>query len=286
VNEQVKKGIQYDFNERKIFPLFKAITPGLDKLYLPQSPLWYKNLFLANAKYFIHGDDSLYLQLLAAGGQQKNNNNNIQAFENFKQKYDSFVIGDMRWTDSNYSYMVDNAPQFREWWKAIQPLALEAGVELSSICDEIQRLEIKDSDSVFNIVFEDMWSTMHEVLFGVEPTLLPSTTVFKKAFLRWIMFQMLIFEKFISHPHSYFMKYRLLRFLYRNLESLTYDKIKLVRSSFELYLDILHKDRYISEEQMRFYSEIFPYFPVHYIKYDKKLKETPRDVCARILYSA
>lgn len=78
-----RSGVEYDFNSRKIYPLFQAT--GLDFERDGVLPALYK-LCKANVAYCCKGDDTLWRELV------KNHPQGEQVLHNFKDKFGMISI--------------------------------------------------------------------------------------------------------------------------------------------------------------------------------------------------
>jgi len=139
VDALVKSNINYDFNKRKIYPLFKDLNIDLTN---PNTRINYlKELIKANYKYCLTGDDSLYIQMIS---------NETNSLKEFKEKFSSFFVEDYRWTEHNYENMVQRSEQMSLWWNQMKPFReLQNTESIQSIDDLIEQIQSKYPDVLY-----------------------------------------------------------------------------------------------------------------------------------------
>ena len=279
VDTMVRSGVEYDFSKRKIYPLFASLTGDFTK----SANL--RKLFYANVKYALLGDDSLFRELGA----------NEQALDEYESKYSAYFVEDYRWTEQNIKNMCESAKTFQQWRKSVQPL-----MELSqytkgcipvSAC--MQNLQARSDRPLADLPNEELIELMFAMVFEttIEPCVdeaeveIDDDKALKSGFMKYMMAQMYIFDVYDFIPESAKYRERILHYLKANIETLTQDKIDLVRNHFSQFVDILADRNAITEEERNIYKEIFPLFPPFYINYDKSKDsyESIATVSSRIL---
>jgi hypothetical protein len=237
-----RSGVQYDFDARKIYPLFKATGFDFEKdnvltvLY---------QLCKANVEYCCKGNDSLWSQLCK---------DSEQALTTFKDKFGPFFIEDYKWNVSNYTNMTRRKEAMRKWWDVVSPLrALAPNVRAWSIDDFITKMSARHSgelkkDQIVDLVFETMW---HEVIvpgFTTKPEQVPENTKLYNAFVRYMMGQFALFSTYDSVAETKMYQNTLISLLLRKSaeRSITANEIHNAVQFYGAYVDLLQQKNLIS----------------------------------------
>jgi adenylate kinase len=258
IHKLVENNIDYDFNKRKIYPLFKSI--------LNENPnLEIKDILYANVQYCLKGDDSYYIKLL--------NNKNLEVLEDFKLKFSPFFIEDFKWTDQNFENMYQNIEIFKLWYtdneNIIQKSNLHSVFEFDSLINIQEEYNMKVDtiiEQTFNYVLNQFYynNKLKDNMNNMSNELL-ITNSFKK----YMLGQLVIFYKFdflaISKPYRNKIRSVL------NNDIITQNEINNIRELYENYLIILKDDLHlIDEDDYMTYKEVFPVFESFYVFYDKE----------------
>ncbi len=93
----------YPFHKRRIYPLFEEYCAAhpVDTALEQEDRLF--EVVLANVTFCLTGHAEAFADL--------------PSYADFKQKYESFFVGDLRWTHQNYENMVKDRECFRTWWR-------------------------------------------------------------------------------------------------------------------------------------------------------------------------
>jgi hypothetical protein len=97
----------YDFDKRKIFPLYRALVDADQGL---QEPL---PLLRAMVQFVVRGESAV----LERGGD---------AWRAFSAKYTRFFVGDFQWTRMNWHNLVARSTMVRAWIELVHPEAFRA----------------------------------------------------------------------------------------------------------------------------------------------------------------
>lgn len=261
-----KKGIQYDYRERKIYPLFEDLGINLnDKITLHKN---LKNVIYAHYRYCLLGDDTVYKSLLDKNGSSYDNLNK------FKVKYRPFYVQDYKWTNANYQNMVKNADNFRYWYRTVKdilPSDLMTIDEVSGMIDSEDFVEILDF--IFEYVYENRISKYALESVPKNPSYL------KNAFLKYMCGQFMIFARynFVDHKKYTDPIFEILKGDVGKLE------IEQCRGYYEEFLKKLLKQNLITTDDYNTYKEVYPIFDPSYLSYDVRIDEDIIDVVNNII---
>lgn len=274
-----QSGIQYDFNKRRIYPLFQDIQLDLaahQSVTEPEFLEKFKKIVHANYKYCLQGDDGAYRNLLKLTGATDNN------LTRFKEKFMPFFVEDFRWTEHNYDNMIKRSEEFSRWWNDVTPLRTMPNVPLESIDDFLQELERHNAD-VFSLPEQEFVDLVFEIFFerNVRPVLisktpLPSTSeLLFRAFSRWLIGQLAICAKFHFVPEVNALREKMIQDLtqHRGKETFNLEILNAIRKDYESLLALLVQRNLITKDDERTFAEVYPLFDPLYVSYDKNLSE-------------
>ena len=260
VDSLARAGFEYDFDQRRIYPLFRAT--GLDLTGEARLENL-RTLLEANVAYCLRGDDRPYRALLARNGKS------TDSLDAFEQKYAPFFVEDFRWTVSNLANMAARAAEFRRWWALVRPLRDAAGLELET-CEELTaRLRAPAAHDVVEQVFERVFETRLRPALETDVALLPAGVRRRRAFLRWAIGQMGLFARFDFVPEAPLYAHRLARFLTERPHSLEPAEVDRARGFFEQFVDILAEKSLISLDDASTFKEVYPLFEPVFAFYDE-----------------
>ncbi|UJR32417.1 hypothetical protein I4U23_019879 [Adineta vaga] len=267
-----KSNVDYDFNKRRIYPLFCDLNIDLTDSNHRIDNL--KQIIQANYKYCLRGDDSAYIQMLPQG-------KNTPSLIEFKEKFAPFFAEDYRWTEHNYENMVTRSEEMARWWSDVEPLRTLNHVEqiesIDSFLVQIKEThtnalngEINDFiDAVFDIVYN---KKVRPVLDMQIPTLLEAPKRLFKAFTKWITAQLAITSKFHFLSESHRVRQEIITYMLNLSDgNMIMNDVNIVRSMYEQYLHCLAEKNLISYDDEITYAEVYPLFDPFYINYDKGL---------------
>ncbi|CAF1163146.1 unnamed protein product [Adineta ricciae] len=270
IDALAKSGVQYDFNKRRIYPLFCDLNIDLMDSNHRIDNL--KRLIQANYRYCLRGDDSIYVRMLPQG-------ENTPSLVEFKKKFAPFFVEDYRWTEHNYENMVARSEELARWWSDVEPLrTLEHAEHIESIDSFIAQVrethadalngDINDFiDAVFDVVYE---KKVRPVLNVQAPILLDAPKRLYKAFTKWITAQLAITSKFHFLSESARVRQEIISYMLNLSDGcMTMDDVNTIRSIFERYLRCLVGKSLITLDDEITYAELYPLFDPFYVNYDK-----------------
>ena len=260
VDSLCKSGVQYDFNTRKIYPLFLDLN--IDFLEKSKFVENLKKVIRANFDYCLTGEDAKYKELL------KDKSENLIKFE---EKFMPFFVEDFDWTEHNYDNMQKRSEEMKRWWDNIQPIRQMSYLNLKSIDDFLDDLANVDDEHFIDQVFEIIFEQKVRPVLEQEAELLPEAIRLSRAFTRYMAGQMAIFSKFHFLPESAEFQNKILKLLVENENKMDLDIIKTIRSVYEEYLAILVKKNLLSKDDQTTFAELYPLFDPHYVSYDQSL---------------
>jgi hypothetical protein len=280
VDSLQKTGVQYDFNTRRIYPLFQDL--GIDFLNKETYVQNLKKVIQANFEYCLTGNDRLYKKLLEANGKDLTN------LTKFEEKFMPFFVEDFRWTEHNYDNMQSRSDEMRRWWQNILPLRQLTYLNLKSVDDFVADLANLDDGNgeeflaqVFERVFEDKVLPVLEN----QAVLLPEPTRLQRAFTRYMAGQLALCSKFHFIPESKTYQDKIIKLLLEYEKGMTTENVNQIRSIYEEYLQVLVNKNLISKDDQATFSELYPLFDPYYVTYDQDLQsyESLETVSNRIL---
>jgi hypothetical protein len=272
-------GIQYNYAQRRIFPLYEDIGIDLKNTSMEDLINKLKIVIYANYRYCLLGDDQVYKNLLDKKSKSYDN------LELFKEKYKNFYVQDYKWTNENYKNMTNNSDNFRYWHSQVKEiLDTISDNKLNTIDDIINIIEDENPeifnfqervfDFIFNYVFENKIKK-----FISEHTEFNKEKSLKNAFLRYISGQFMIFSKYNFIDSSDFTS-RIKAILAGRI---TIREIETCRNIYNEFLDLLLNKNLITSDDYKTYMEVYPIFEPSYLSYDVTIDENIRDILQKIL---
>ena len=250
--------IEYDFNKRKIYPLFEKIkfNISLDNIDKIKTLLW------ANTCFALLGEDE-HLEKLV-GDENR--------FEEYKNKYQRFFQEDYKWTNENYKNIKKNCVINKDWYEKM--VCHFPGIIYSA----------KDYAPQFNIylplkeqvliIFEEMFEKIK--LFAENKG--NAKNSLKNAFTRYMIGQMNIFYKYETVYNRIFIEELINRIM--NIEN---DKdIEEIKNIYNMYLNKLVCMDLITTYDFERYKNIFPVFEPFYVFYESQKEESFNDILNNI----
>lgn len=263
IDEIAKYYPDYDFSKRKIYPLFveyKNTHQELSKDDLIKKVL--KN----NFEFCITGNCVEYEQLIA--------------YKDFKNKYESFFVGDIQWTNCNYKNMVKNCDSIRLWYKNLLSQILNNTNNINNIIDNVNNINIVLTTEYVanelpdNFMIDDIFEFAYErfMKFTMENEKLSDEKRLERAFNKYKLGQLYIFFKFdfVKESMHYYE-------LCKNEQD-----INKFREIYNEYLDILQKYCILANDDKNTYSEIFPLFEPSYLNYENCENKLIKDEIEKI----
>lgn len=248
------ENIEYDFNKRKIYPLFKEMKfdvslNNIDKI---------KELLWANTCFALLGEEDHLKSLIKKDC----------LFEDYKNKYQRFFQEDYKWTDKNYNNIVKNNLINKEWY---EKMSEHFPGLICSALDYAPEFNISLSlkEQVL-IIFEEMFNKL--ICFAKKEN--NEKNPLKTAFTRYMMGQMNIFYKYDTIYNHIFIEE-----LIKSTLSIENEKdIEKAKNVYNLYLKKLVCMDLITTYDYERYKSIFPVFEPFYVFYESKKEESFNDI--------
>lgn len=303
VNEFSKKGTVYEtVDKRKIYPIFRAIF-GLNR-----EIDWniITKVTKASTYYGMLGSTDLYIDLFKEYNPEhtlEEYSDFIDILKEFRNKYDAYIIQDLKWTKHNVENMRSNAELYKKWyamipdeiWSFLGLDTVEFFIERNEIMQHIQYHTdtykdvktfglpyIEDViDSMFDKILQRLYIKMNKnksdsLWHNNTDKNKPKTCV--KKFLRWAVGQLFFFVKFecipfISGYSKHFVKLMYKIFKTSGLQCIEdviseeeqLGLIRTFRNEWESLMSTCADFYVLTKEEAEQYSEVFPIYDPHYI---------------------
>ena len=247
-----KENIEYDYNKRRIYPLFEKLDFTIDKNNISKI----KDLLWANVCFALMGSEA---ELLALVGDQS-------LIDSYKEKYQRFFQEDYRWTNHNYENVVKKAGNNKKLLQATE-FCDNSIPNTDTFC---QDLSMDTSlETQIKVVFTEMFGKL-EKLINNEINY-DETLAFTNAVKRYYVGQLSVFFKFETLYNDLFITQMM---TYLKKAVLTQDDLKNLKNIYSVYIDKLEEDIYISKYTAKDFKNICPIFDPFYVFYEKKENET------------
>lgn len=237
----------YDYSQRKIYPLFKSLQVDQTNI---------KEILYANYKYCLLGDDSEYKRLLDEKGSS------YETLNEFKNKYEPFFVQDYKWTISNYNNMVKNSDKFMYWWSIVSDMKTSDMITIDELSNLIESDNYQDIlDELFEHAFNNI---IYPVINGTSNKI--NRTSEQLSFIKYACGQMFIFAKYNlvdSDVHVEKIKQNIINFHDQSIE--------MTREIFNDYLNHLHDINMLTIDDMKTYETCVPIFDPMYLSYDDQI---------------
>jgi len=243
VDELNKSGEKYDFNKRKIYPLYQSMD--VKKLTLNKL----KEIIWANIKFALLEDASLLREL--AGEEE---------VEEYVGKYAVFFKEDYVWTKANYDNMDKNNKVMTLWFEEVRER-----VSYKNTVDYYMSLinvEQSYEDKVLTI-FNEVWKVI-ELAMKEEDDFNKEKSI-SDAFKRYMVGQSILFTRHGFKKETGIFKKLIKEEL--NKDILSQDDIKRIRAFFNLYVDKLVESNLLTINEAKTYKEVVPLFEAFYVFY-------------------
>ena len=268
-------GVEYDFDKRKIYPLFKSLNLDVSPSTNPDRLETIRKIVHANYVYCLRGDDSEYRALIGENGS-------MESLEAFKLKYAPFFVEDFRWTEQNYNSMVSTrSNEARNWWAAIKETnELLGEFKIRTIEDLLELDSDVNTDNLFERIFSMAFDKLIKPVVACEESIdlsLEDDSERKfRAFTRWMIGQLSICFKYDFIPESKELFLKITEHLKSLNKRISYEEINYLRGVYEAYLDRLLELSVISADDHATFSQVYPLFDPFFVNYDKSITEYER----------
>jgi hypothetical protein len=251
-------GLKYETVEkRRIYPIFEAIYGKRTDVFTNEI---LEEVVRASTIYGIHGYDAGFIALFV----KYNGSYRLDEFrillKNFRDKYDYYLIQDLKWTVHNASYMKEHSKKY-EYLNGLEPITKR--LEIVTL-DSLELSEQKQDVNYFiDVGLKQLRKAMKRPIF-------PPNTILKNKFLRWALGQLCFFEHYAGIPivdgNKEKFHYFVNEIFTTNLHlPVTLNKIKNFRYQWDYLMDRCVDTQIITLEEAKQYKEVFPIFDPHYI---------------------
>jgi inosine/xanthosine triphosphate pyrophosphatase family protein len=266
-----EQGVRYDFDQRRIFPLFQSMECTSHEQLLA--------ILHANTRYCLTGDESEYQQLGA----------DPEALSHFRNKYEQFFVSDFRWTQQNFRSMSRGlGERAQAWLELISPIQETLSCSMMTVHSLVNVLHEEGTDfSNLDMLVEAIFKHYVERLKSALATTNEdegklSEQCLTVGFKRYMMGQMAIFIVYDFLPESGYFSQQLVREL-SSIHQVTLADVHRIRGFYEQYVDLLFSRHLISEDDCDVFKEVFPIFDPFYVDYDVSLTTTLREIAHSIV---
>ena len=263
-----RSGLEYDWERRRIHPLFASLD--LD----PRDPVQLRRLLWANVRFCLAGDDGPYRELGA----------DEAALARFRGKYEQFFVADYRWTEQNFASMGERlGARAADWLALVAPLRGRLPSPSETVGDLTAQLEgdgvdTRSLDALVEALFARYLRRLQR-LWSTAPPADAAGRCRTNGFLRWTAGQLALCVTFDFAPEGRHYASKLAGALQRE-ERLDPARIQALRGFFDQYVDLLEERRLISGDDAAVYREVYPAFAPFFVEYDVEL-QAPLDETAR-----
>ena len=254
-------GVEYDYNRRKIYPLFEKIKFTLSEENMPKL----KELLWANVSFALLGDDQLLKGLV----------NDDVAIQMYKEKYQRFFQEDYRWTNRNYSNIANSAYRNHLWVEDIYKTCGPVVATTENYCLGFSA-DIPLKEQV-KTLFEEMFSRLQSII--CTPVSYKSDLALSNAIKRYVSGQMALFYRFETLYNPIFMQ-QITCILEKEIIGMA--DLSSIQALYDVYLEKLVGDHFITQYEANGFKKIYPMFSPFYVFYDQEKKETFQETLGAI----
>lgn len=260
VDTLVEAGIDYDWDKRKIYPVYKKFKEG------GVSAERIKSLIEANIRFALLGDDRALIELSSK-----------EVVAEYKSKYEKFFIEDYKWTIKNYENMNSVRNEINDWSENLKEF-INPNRLLKNYANLINYSDNYETKVL--TIFKKVWTIFEEK--ANKDSILSDKEIVSNSFINYMTGQLFCFSKFKGKDYSdVFLS--LIKSGLKSKNPLNNDDIERIRNFFNLYLLKLVEDNIISKEDYLNFKEIVPLFDPFFVFYDSKEKtESLMDVVSKL----
>lgn len=247
------ENIEYDYNKRRIYPLFDKMKFSIDKDNISKI----KDLLWANVCFALLGREDELFTLV----------NDQELINSYKEKYQRFFQEDYRWTHHNYENVVKKSNNNTALISLVTEFCKDSIPTTHNFCSYFD----------VNAGLEDQIKSIFDCMFGKLKLVIETeidynpTMAFTHAVKRYFVGQMSVFFKFETLYNDLFIT-QLMNYLKK--ETLSEDDLIDLNTIYSVYIDKLKEDNYISQYTAKDLKNICPIFDPFYVFYEKKENET------------
>lgn len=249
VDQLVESGLDYDWSKRKIYYIYKEFK-NKNEINIKSI----KKLLWANVKFALLGESRELINI----------SNNV-VVKDYTDKYEKFFIEDYRWTINNYENMIKNDKLIKSWLSNVKGIdnKKELVTAYSKHIDNNMNYE-KKVEVIFNLVWKKLKKNMSKnIEFNIEKANY-------NAFKNYIFGQMFIFSKYENDINCFFIDK--IKKEFEGKEKLTIKEIKRIRKFFNIYVERLYSQKFLTKLEKEEFKNIVPIFDSFFVFYDRESK--------------
>jgi hypothetical protein len=259
-------GVVYETVEkRRIYPIFQSIYGSRKDVFTKEI---IEEVVRASCDYGINSSERGFIALFVKYNGSAKLDEFKQLLKNFREKYDYYIIQDLKWTINNASYMKEHKEKYLylgQMPKIIKQLNIVT-------IDSIKLSPKPDIQYLIEIGMKQLWNSIHE------PNELDELNTIKNKFLRWAIGQICFFEHYEEIPVISGYRTKFIKLIYNvadeNEINAIKDIIKNFRYQWEYLLDHCSELCVITNEEKTQYKEVYPVFDPNYISsYEDKIDD-------------
>lgn len=276
-------GIKYETMEkRRIYPIFEAIYGKRTNVFTSDI---LEEVIRASITYGLHGSEDGFINLFIKYNKSDENcmnsmNNFATLLRNFRDKYDFYIIQDLKWTIHNASFMKEHSSKYKYLSQLDSIIKTLGIVSLDSLETEKPDGSKPDIDYFVSIGLEQLRESLSRTDISVN-------TVLKNKFLRWAIGQLCFFEHYSSIPIIDGNKNKFYDFVeciqIENETEIIYNKIRHFRYQWEYLMDRCVEMQIITLEEAKQFKEVYPIFDPHYISSYEDRTENHSNVMSQFI---
>jgi hypothetical protein len=282
VNSVFLNGGNYETYEgRKIYPVFQKMIQN-NPNYMDHIEEFIHAILHASFKYCFFGDVTFFENLCGP--------NSDDVLVNFRNKYDSYFTADMFWTANNYDNMAKTASIYENWWNAVKYWR-NGSIDLQTIDEFSDEFGLRkhendqDKTQLLDAIFESMYQKYIRQLIVTKIDPIDDQMVLTNCYRRYMIGQCLLFFRYESCA-TIKPKFIMLHQELTSNELATYSVVERSRQFYNMCLEHLKDDGYVTADDVISYKDVFPPFfvPNYLTGYEefssngKELKDFQRDI--------
>jgi hypothetical protein len=282
VDGLARAGVDYDFSQRRIHPLFRCLDADPEGRFVETL----RAVGEASARYALLGDDAAFRALRRPGVAAAELEAAVGAFE---AKYEGYFKADYRWTVANFDEMVERAGIFSRWAALVGEDRL-ARADLRTLDATVRRLRAEHPAALGSL--EGTVSTVTALALeslaakaSVAPPPFTADEARDRAFRRWVYGQCMMFVAWDFLPGST----ALGRAVLATLDATPLvdgELIARIRARMDAHVEGLHAAGLVSGDDRNTYHGVFPLFEPRYVAYDRRGDDEPLASVARACFAS
>jgi hypothetical protein len=262
-------GLPYKtMKKRHIYPIFEGIYREKTDVFTYDI---LKEVVRASCIYGLKGDESGFISLFVKYNGCYKLDKFRTLLKDFREKYDYYLVQDLKWTIHNASYMKAHSYKYGY---------------MNNLPSIVNRLDIIKLDSLALSPKQNIDYFIEIGLKQLNTALRkgkqPDNTIIKNKFSRWVMGQLCFFEHYASIPIVDGYKSKFYSMMNDNI-SKTINKIRNFRYEWDYLMDKSTEIQIITMEESKQYKEVFPIFDAHYISSYEDKTENHTEVMTNFL---